>query len=212
MKIKKSEVRGRQSVVKAVLFDFDGTLTLPGLIDFMAIKKEINCPDDNPILEFIAALPRGGERRRAAKVLEKYENKAAEAAKPNENAEEIIMFLRAQGLKLGILTRNRLGAVLTSLKKFRKISRKHFEVIVTREHELKLKPHPAGVLFAARAFGILPCEMTVIGDYVFDIEAGREAGALTVFLESDHTTRRPEPPADWTIKGLDELRGIFGNE
>ncbi|MDO9541535.1 MAG: HAD family phosphatase [Kiritimatiellia bacterium] len=198
--------------IKAVLFDFDGTLTVPGLIDFMAIKKEINCPRATPILEFIAALPSGGERRRGAKVLERYENNAVAAAKPNENAAEIIMFLRGKGLKLGILTRNRRRSVLTSLKSFRKIGRKHFDVIVTREHELKLKPHPEGVLFAARVFGVLPREMAVIGDYVFDIEAGREAGALTVFLESNHTTRRPDPPADFTIKRLDELKQIFGNK
>lgn len=195
--------------IKAVLFDFDGTLTVPGLIDFMAIKKEINCPGDTPILEFIADLPSAGERRKAANVLERYEDKAAKAAKPNENAEEIIIFLRKKGFKAGILTRNRMRSVRTSMKCFQKISQKHFDVIVTREHELKLKPHPEGVLFAARAFGILPRQMAVVGDYVFDIEAGRKAGALTVFLESNHTVRRPAPPADFTIKGLNELRGIF---
>ena len=41
---------------KAVLFDFDGTLTAPGALDFRVIKKEIGCPQDMPVLEFIEEL------------------------------------------------------------------------------------------------------------------------------------------------------------
>lgn len=145
-------------------------------------------------------------------MLERYEDRAAEAAQPNENAEEVLLFLRQKGLKLGILTRNRMKSLQTSLGRFNKISVRDFDVIVTREHELKIKPHPEGVLFAARSFGVLPQDMVMVGDYIFDVESGRRAGALTVFLESSHTTKWPEPPADWTIRRMDELRCIFRNE
>ena len=191
------------------MFDFDGTLTMPGLIDFMAIKKEINCPRDRPILEFIAALPSAGKRRAAAGVLERFEDKAAEAAKPNAYAEEIILFLRSAGFKLGIITRNRMRSVEASLPCFQKVSAKDFDVIVTRETVSRLKPHPEGVLFAACCLKVDPWDMAVVGDYVFDIEAGQRAGAMTVFLESSHTVRRPEPPADLNIKELKELKLLF---
>jgi len=198
--------------IKAVLFDFDGTLTAPGLIDFMAIKKEINCPDNSPILEFIAALHLADERCRADAVLRRYEERAARLARPNEHAVEIIRFLRDKGYKLGILTRNRLESLRTSFACLRNMVSDDFDVIVARENVMNLKPHPEGVLIAACSFGVLPREMAVVGDYVFDIEAGRRAGTLTVFLESDHTTRQPDPPADFTINKLSELRSIFGNE
>jgi len=42
--------------VKAVLFDFDGTLTKPGSIDFNLIKRVIGCPAESFILEFIETL------------------------------------------------------------------------------------------------------------------------------------------------------------
>ena len=42
--------------IKAVLFDFDGTLTKPGAIDFKAVKRSIGCPPDQAILEFIGSL------------------------------------------------------------------------------------------------------------------------------------------------------------
>ena len=43
--------------IKGVLFDFDGTLTLPGALDFPAIKRELNCPPDIPILEYLETVP-----------------------------------------------------------------------------------------------------------------------------------------------------------
>ena len=190
------------------MFDFDGTLTVPGLIDFLAIKKEIECPVSSPILEFIASLP-SARQRRAAAVLERYEDKAAETARPNEGAEALVLFLKRRGFRLGILTRNRRRSIVVALKNFRKISADDFAVIVTREDARKLKPHPDGVLFAARRLKVVPREMAMVGDYVFDIEAGRLAGALTVFLESNHTTKWPDPPADFSIRRLDELRSVF---
>lgn len=195
--------------IKAVLFDFDGTLTVPGLIDFLAIKKAIHCPDNSTILEFIAGLPSGKEREKAIAVLEAYEDKAAKMASPNEGAEEVLGQLKGLKLKLGILTRNSMQSVKTAMRSFRKISLKDFDVLITREHALKIKPHPEGVFEACRLFGIAPCELAVVGDYIYDIQAGQKAGAMTVFLESHHTTKWPVPPADYTIKGLGELRRIF---
>ena len=191
------------------MFDFDGTLTVPGLIDFMAIKKAIHCPDNSTILEFIESLTADDERKKAFHVLEEYEDKAAKAAHPNENAEEVVSYLKKHDYKLGILTRNSILSVRMAMRCFKSIGLNDFAVILAREHVLKLKPHPEGVHLACRRFGVLPAELAVVGDYIYDIEAGQKAGALTVFLESDHTTKRPNPPADFTIQRLDELREIF---
>jgi hypothetical protein len=44
-------------MIKGVLFDFDGTLTMPGALDFPAIKREMGCPPDFPILEYLETVP-----------------------------------------------------------------------------------------------------------------------------------------------------------
>ena len=49
--------RGRRSGarpfrLRAVLFDFDGTLTRPGALDFAAIKRQVGCPPDRFVLEW----------------------------------------------------------------------------------------------------------------------------------------------------------------
>ena len=63
--------------IKGVLFDFDGTLTLPGALDFQAIRREMKCPPDIPILEWLETVP--AERKPPLrKILESAEEKAAE--------------------------------------------------------------------------------------------------------------------------------------
>ena len=50
--------RGPRSFrLRAVVFDFDGTLTRPGALDFPGIKREVGCPPDSFLLEWIEALP-----------------------------------------------------------------------------------------------------------------------------------------------------------
>ena len=51
--------------IKAVLFDFDGTLTKPGALNFSLLKETIGCPADLPVLEFIESLPVPEHRKEA---------------------------------------------------------------------------------------------------------------------------------------------------
>ena len=186
----RSESDGRAGVsaarpfrLRAVLFDFDGTLTHPGAIDFPAIKREIGCPPDQYILEWILALPPGEPRDRANAVLERFELDAADASRPNEGAEELVHRLRSQRLAVGVLTRNGMRAVERALARFTVLTVDDFDVIVTRDDgDIAPKPAPDGVLHAARAMGAPPEETLVVGDFLLDMQAGRAAGAVTAHL------------------------------
>jgi len=192
--------------LKAVLFDFDGTLTQPGLLDFAAIRQNMKCPSDMPILEYINKLPEGKKRDEAIRILESFEIKAAECSQPNHGAEDLIRYLKSLPLSLGIITRNSQRAVITALTKFKQIRYSDFSVIITRDDPAKPKPDPDGILLAARRMNVPVAGMMVVGDYIFDIEAGRRAGALTVFLDNGMTTQYPDPPAHFTIRKLSELK------
>ena len=195
--------------IRAVLFDFDGTLTLPGNIDFAGIKKAIRCPGDVPILEFIEFLPSAAGQRKAWRVLEQFEDQAARCSRPNDGAEGLIRFLKRRHIRRGILTRNRRASVETALKNFAHVRRADFNVIITRDHVQRPKPDPEGVLLAARRLRVPAATLLMVGDYRYDIEAGQCAGASTVFLESALTTRRPNPCADFTVRTLSEISGII---
>ncbi|HSO18760.1 MAG TPA: hypothetical protein VLT88_04855, partial [Desulfosarcina sp.] len=73
--------------IKAVLFDFDGTLTEPGALDFQAVKQSIGCPPDQPVLEHIHGLPDGDRQAEAHTVLHAMELAAARQARPNDGLE-----------------------------------------------------------------------------------------------------------------------------
>jgi HAD superfamily hydrolase (TIGR01509 family) len=202
-----------------VLFDFDGTLTRPGALDFPAVKREVGCPPDGLVLEWIEALPAGAQRDTALAALERFELAAAAGSEPNAGAERVIRGLRAQGLKIGVLTRNGLPAVRRALARFRDLDAGDLDVIVTRDDGIPPKPTPDGVLHAAAAMGVPPEETLVVGDYVLDMEAGRAAGALTAYLTNGgagelpgnaaHELGRPEHAAcDFVVHSLADLDDI----
>ena len=205
---------GRPSRFPAVLFDFDGTLTHPDSLDFPALRAAIGCPPATLILEYIDALPTAEERAEKRKVLADFELAAARRSVPNDGAEETIALLHDAGVRIGILTRNTRSSIMASLANFTTIGEKDFAVIVTRESEGRPKPHPDGVLAAARIMGVEPGTMLVVGDFVFDIAAGKAAGSPTVLITNG---RQPQQlaalgdiHADYTIAQLGELAGILG--
>ena len=195
--------------IKGVLFDFDGTLTLPGALDFPAIKRELGCPVDEPVLEFLETLP-PSIRSELMKVLQEKEDIASEASRPNKGAEQCLSSFKKKGIPIGILTRNSLGSVKKALKNFKSISYDDFKSIITRDFSLP-KPHPDGVVKSARIMGLSPSELLMVGDFRFDVIAGNAAGSTTVLLtnggESLMMPGDPEP--DHIITSLDELLQFF---
>jgi hydrogenase expression/formation protein HypE len=192
--------------IEAVLFDFDGTLTHPGSIEFDVIRDAIRCPRRIPILEHIAALPTSVEREAATSILHEFEAQAARRSFPNEGAEEIILFLRARGFRVGIISRNSLVSIETALRNFPRLKSSDFHIILSRDDPWDPKPSPEGILEAARRLGIPVSRVLVVGDYVFDIEAGYQAGALTAFLTNGTVSCALPHPPDFILTRLAELR------
>jgi len=196
-------------MIKGVLFDFDGTLTVPGALNFPAIKRMLGCPLDHPILEFIASEP--AERRpRLMKILEEQEDLAAAASIPNRSAERCLQILKAREIPMAILTRSRLKPIATALQKFEGVTIDDFKAIITREMSLP-KPHPDGVIEAAEQMGLSPRELMVVGDFSFDVISGSGAGAVTVLLTNggESVMGPDDPQPDYIIAHLEELPALL---
>jgi hydrogenase expression/formation protein HypE len=195
--------------IKGVLFDFDGTLTYPGAIDFSAIKQELCCPPDMAILEYLETIP-PGEQAPLMAILEAKENDAARASLPNMGAEKVLSALKEKGLPVGIITRNSMQSVCVALEKFSQTTVQDFAAVITREKSLP-KPHPDGVYQAAERMGISPSELMVVGDFRFDVLAGKAAGAITVLLQnSDKSVMAAgDPQPDYTVNHLQEILAII---
>ena len=195
--------------ISGVLFDFDGTLTKPGALDFSVIKKIIGCPDEIPALEFIESIPDSQERAEAFNELDRFESLAAANSEPNPGAEDLIRKIHSMGIPLGLITRNSIDSVKEALKKFNGIGLHDFDIVITRNDAVKPKPSPEGVLLAARKLNIDPRHILMVGDFVFDIDAGRNAGTLTALLDVNPRVDKSRLECDIIISCLTDLEPIL---
>ncbi len=195
--------------IKAVLFDFDGTLTKPGAIDFALIRKAIGCPPEKPILEYIEKLKDKKLQKVALKTLDHFEMQAAINSKPNSGSEELIHYLRSKRLPIGIISRNSRQSIRRALKNFNHIAESDFDLIISRDDPVKPKPSADGILLAARKLKVAVKELLLVGDFIFDIQAGNKAGAITVFLSNGKDPKSSIPESHFVLSHLSELRDII---
>ncbi len=201
-------MRTRSFRIKAVLFDFDGTLTRPGAIDFSLIRKAIGCPEKEPILEFICRIADPYTQSAARTTLNAHENAAAAASRPNAGAEELIPYLKSKNIAVGIISRNGMASIRRAFENFQRVSASDFDLMITRDDPVAPKPSADGILLAAHRFGVNPEELLVVGDFVFDIEAGKNAGALTAYLTNGKPAGLNAPESDFTVSDLMALKEI----
>jgi HAD superfamily hydrolase (TIGR01509 family) len=187
---------------RAVIFDLDGTLTVP-VLDFDSIRAEIGIGDGSPILEAMVHMD-DEAKTRAQAILDYHEQRAAEESVLNEGAVETVNELRRRGFAIGVLTRNARRWTNVVLKRHGLT----VDGLRTRE-DGAIKPDPAGVLELCRRFRANPAESWMIGDHAFDIKAGSQAGLKTVLMIG----RGPTPPfadqADHVIRSLRELQKVI---
>lgn len=191
--------------IKGVLFDFDGTLTFPGALDFPAIKRELNCPLGIPILEYLETVP-AELKPSLMQILESREEKAAEESLPNLGAEKCLLSLRDKGVLLGIITRNSFPSIRLALERFETVRLHDFAAVITRDDSLP-KPNPHGVHKACERMGLAISELMVVGDFRFDVMAGKAAGACTVLLTNGRQSLMVpgDPEPDYTVACLEEI-------
>lgn len=184
--------------IKGVVFDMDGTLTISPL-DFNLIRAEARVPPGLPILEFLDEASEE-ERARVEAVLHEHETRAARECTLRDGALAVTEELRRRGIKTALLTRNSSASVCTVVERFGL----QLDCCVSRE-DAEPKPSPAAVLKIAQELGLPPAQLLVVGDYVFDVQAGTSAGARTAFLRSEGGMQ-PPPEADVV---LDDLHGLL---
>ena len=184
------------ATLKAFIFDLDGTLTIPQL-DFASIRAEMGITE-GPILEELERLD-PAQAEAARKVLEAHEEKAAITSTLQPGARELLDELRKRKIPTAILTRNSRRSLDTVMKKHR------LEVNETlSREEAPVKPSPEPVLLLCRRLGTEPANTLVTGDYIFDIEAARSAGAVSVLLLNQNNSGFSEQ-ADLKISQLREI-------
>ncbi len=200
---------GRPFRLAGVIFDFDGTLTQPGALDFAALHEALGCPREIGLLEFLAQLDDGEVRLAKEAALLEAEVEAAERCRANEGAADLVAFLRENRVPMAIITRNSRLAVDVAFDNLPEIDEEWFGAVLTRDLPLNPKPFPDAVRVAAEQLGVPEEHLLMIGDHDFDIEAGRRAGTVTMFLRNVPRAGGAPAGADFVVDSLDQAREII---
>ena len=162
--------------VRGIIFDMDGTL-VDSRLDFDAMRHEMGLPFGIPILEGLASIPDGPERDRMLEVLRRHELRGADESVLFEGVLEFLSHVNDKGISTAVLTRNSRETTERTLKRWGLT----FSQSVTRE-DAPPKPDPTGNRLSAERWGLPVHQVIVIGDYLFDLQAGRRAGMRSVLF------------------------------
>jgi HAD superfamily hydrolase (TIGR01549 family) len=179
----------------------DGTLTISAH-DFEYIRRELGLEQGVPILEALHAMP----IEQAAplwEMLNEMEEYFAGKSSLMHGAFTLLQILHTRGAQLAILTRNTLPVVEKTLKA---CGIDHFfprELILDRDSCIP-KPSPDGIHRLLDHWKADADDTVMVGDYLFDLQAGKDAGVTTIHLDQQGEFAWPEV-ADICIRGFAEI-------
>ncbi|HYW08060.1 MAG TPA: HAD-IA family hydrolase [Longimicrobium sp.] len=180
------------SPIRAVLYDFDGTLADSTELIMQCWRHTMNkhlghCPPDEEwlsgfgrtLVDQLARFARSEAEHQA--MLESYrvhQNALFDTVlKPFPGAEATVAELARRGVRLAIVTSRLRRATLRGLDICGLAS--HFDVVVTPDDVAKPKPDPESVILALQRLGVAAEEALFVGDSPYDMAAGRAAGTRT---------------------------------
>lgn len=183
---------------QALLFDLDGTL-VDTRLDFVAMREELEFPNDVGVLEHLATLEDPERVRKARAVIDRHEMTGAGAATWIDGAENILKTLHQRGIPTAILTRNSRVAVARTDA----VLGLPVDLIVTRE-DCAPKPDPQGLLRIAECLDLEPAATLYVGDFIYDLQAARNAG-MAAGLLLNGKNRHFSQHADVVVAHLEAL-------
>lgn len=196
-------------VVRGVVFDMDGTLTVP-VLDFAQMRKRCGVVSGD-ILDVINSWPEQ-ERQRAFSVIKEMEEEALQNMKVMPGAHQLCETLDRMRIPRGLLTRN----VKSSIEFFHKnhFLAMPFEPAISRECGLPYKPSPAALLQICSGWGIGAHECVMIGDSAKDdVVSGNRAGSITFLLDAVGIYSDDDLPGELRpthkVGSLDEVERIL---
>ena len=183
----------------------DGTLT-HAIHDFDAIREALALPEGKPILESIADLP-DDEATNVKQRLDAMEYEIADQATAHPHSEELLSLLKENDCHVGIVTRNGHGIAKATLKACKLDTFFQSDHIISRDC-CRPKPHPDGVELLLSRWSAEAESAVMVGDYLFDLEAGKLAGTTTVHLDTSGAFPWPDH-TDYGVVSLQSLSALW---
>jgi pyrophosphatase PpaX len=211
------------SSISCVIFDIDGTLTQTNELIFASFNhvavrhlgrtfqpEEIvslfGPPEEGALLKVF-----GPDHLDTImqELLEFYAANHAAMASLHDGIDEVLRFLRRQGIPLAVFTGKGRHTTAITLKNLKIAD--YFDLVVTGNDVIHHKPHPEGILRILDHFGVTPQDALKIGDSISDIKASHAAGvriASVVWDTLDLARVRAANP-DCLFGTVDEMMAWF---
>ncbi len=213
-------------MIKAVIFDFDGTLTELTL-NFVDLRKEVEgiaqrylprLPLERLshlyIIEMIYELERllgesgAGFRNEAFVKLRDLEVEAAAGKEVYPYTRDVLRGLRKRGIKIGVMTRSCIAALKVVFPDIED----YVDAVVTREDVRLVKPNPHHVEAVLAVLGMRAEDALLVGDHPTDIQAGETLNSRTVGVLTGRTTREEfeRAGADDIVNDIRDVLDLVG--
>jgi len=196
-------------VVKAVVFDLDGTIATFNL-DYRTLRARVRnllvsrgMPPseislDNSTFEMLgkleAYLKNTGKNKdtylrikeEALAIAQEYEYEAAQKTNLLPNVEETLESLRRMRLKMGLCTINGEKATKHILNRFN--IQDYFDAIISRESVTHVKPHREHLEMTLKTLGVTSEDTVFVGDSVLDMRCAFQMKTISVGLPTGVAT------------------------
>lgn len=211
-------------MIKAALFDVDGTLLDTTEFIFQAYEHTLNTHKLSPIpreeLTKLIGQPLGEIYKLIAPSIQHtilmethkdFQKQNLHLSKPFPQVVETLKKLHEAGIKLAAITsRSR----VTSANTLELAGIKHFfDIIVSMEDVTKLKPDPEPLLKALDMFHMKPEDAVMIGDTYADVQAGQNTGTKTIAVSYGfHGAEVNKHKPDYLVHKFEEILPIILNQ
>jgi phosphoglycolate phosphatase len=216
--------------IRAVIFDFDGTLAVLN-IDFGSMRRrvfdlirEFGVNEERvrqkhalEIIDEVSSIlfqenPKAADTfyRRSHGILQEIELESAGEGRLLPSVEETLACLRRDGMKVAIVTRNCGEAVR---KVFPRID-EFCDVFVPRNSVKNVKPHPEHLTAVLKALQVSGEQTMMVGDHPLDIQAGKRMGTKTAGVLTGRSKREDfeEAGADYILDAAPEITVLLRAE
>lgn len=202
------------ALIKAVVFDFDGTL-FQFVLDYKGMRNAVKdaviaggvpgslLEEGDRIRDFVNKMfnyakvndwseaKTSGIMNEINSIMDQYEWESAQNNAPVDGAMEVLRSLKRMRLKTGLLTNNNRRSIVYLLEKYG--LSKMFDVIVTRDdlgNFNNLKPSPVGLNQILTGIGVKANETIYVGDSVIDVRTALGVGAIPIFVTTGFSTQK----------------------
>ena len=188
------------------IFDLDGTLfTIP--VEWTAVREELAVAmgekvGEAPLFSRLQAVTasRPALKEKLFAIIESYELRASEGAKPTPGATELVYAL-FETAKLALVTMQGRRETEEILRRYKLFDL--FEVVITREDSIDRADQ---LLLAANRLEARTGDILFTGDRVNDVAAAKRVGVDVVFVGR---SRPVEPKPDYAFPSLVELKAYL---